>query len=140
MSRSELSSIRAISTPGWARWNAARASNSGVTVQPVTMPTTSRPRISPVTSSTACRTASHGCEHGAGVLERRRSGGCQGGRTARPVDEGRAEIVFELRIWALTPDWLMCTRSAARVKFASSATATKYSSCLSSITRDSSYE
>ena len=44
------------------------------------------------------------------------------------------------RIWALTPDWLMCTRSAARVKFASSATATKYSSCLSSITRDSSYE
>ena len=42
------------------------------------------------------------------------------------------------RIWALTPDWLMCTRSAARVKFAVSTTATKYSSCLISITRDSS--
>src|ERR1700755_1792567 len=39
---------------------------------------------------------------------------------------------------ALTPDWLMCTRTAARVKLASSATATQYSSCLKSITVDSS--
>ncbi|HEY5178156.1 MAG TPA: hypothetical protein VIJ07_00010 [Dermatophilaceae bacterium] len=42
------------------------------------------------------------------------------------------------RICALTPDWLIRTRSAARVKFASSATATKYSSCLSSITTNTS--
>lgn len=34
----------------------------------------------------------------------------------------------------------MCTRSAARVKFCSSATATKYSSCLSSMTADSSFQ
>jgi ribosomal protein L34E len=32
------------------------------------------------------------------------------------------------RIWALTPGWATWTRSAARVKLASSATATKYSS------------
>ena len=48
ISWSELSSLRVISMPGCARRNAARASNSGVTVHAVTMATTSRPRISPV--------------------------------------------------------------------------------------------
>src|ERR1035437_4309089 len=104
------------------------------------MPTTSRPRISPFTSSTASRTASTAAS------------------TARAWSSAAAPAAVRLaerpdlsmrvaprscsscRIWALTPDWLICTRSAARVKFASSATAMKYSSCLSSISRDSSYE
>ena len=42
------------------------------------------------------------------------------------------------RTCALTPDCATWTRSAALVKFASSATATKYPSCLSSITDDAS--
>ena len=37
-----------------------------------------------------------GCEYRAGVRQRRRSRGRQGGRAARPVDQGRAEIVLEL--------------------------------------------
>ena len=44
------------------------------------------------------------------------------------------------RIWALTLDWLIRSRSAARVKFAASATATKYSSCLSYITTNTSLQ
>src|SRR5512144_419587 len=38
------------------------------------------------------------------------------------------------------PDWVMCTRSAARVKLASSATATRYFNCRSSIIGDSSHQ
>ena len=140
MSQSELPSTSAISMPGCARWNPASASNSGVTVQAVTMPITSRPRISPVTSSTACRTAL------TAVSAARACGraACPAGvRLADRPDRSISSAprsCSSCRICALTPDWLMCTRSAARVKLASSATATKYSSCLSSITRDSSYE
>ena len=42
---------------------------------------------------------------------------------ARPVEERLAELLFQRADLALTPDWLMWTRSAARVKFAVSATA-----------------
>jgi hypothetical protein len=138
VSRSELSSIRVISTPGWARWKAARALNSGVTVHAVTMPTTSRPRISPFTASTACRTApadastARACGSAAAPAAVRVA--------ARPDRSIRVapRSCSSCRIWALTPDWLICTRCAARVKFASSATAMKYSSCLISIATDSS--
>ena len=57
VSRSELSSVSEISIPGCAVPKAARASNSGVIVQPLTIPTSSRPRRTPETSSTAWRTA-----------------------------------------------------------------------------------
>ena len=96
MSRSELSSIRVMSTPGWARWNAARASNNGVTVHAVTMPTTSRPRMSPFTSSTAWRTASTAASTARARVERSRAGGRQARRAAGSVEERRAEILLEL--------------------------------------------
>ena len=77
---------------------------------------------------------------GPGMRERRRPCGGEGGVAAGAVDKRGTEIGLELADWALTPDWLMCTRSAARVKFASSATATRYSSCLSSMTVDSRHQ
>ena len=140
MSQSELPSSRVIPTPGWARWNAASASNSGVTVQAVTIPTTIRPESSPVTSSTACRaadaaaSAARAC--GSAAIPAPVSVATRPDRSMRAAPRSRSSW----RIWALTPDWLTCTRCAARVKFASSATATKYSSCRSSITSDSSYK
>ena len=39
--------------PGWAGWKAARASKSGSTVQPLTIPTASRPLTTPVTFTEA---------------------------------------------------------------------------------------
>ena len=126
--------------PGWARWNAARASNSGVTVQAVTIPTTIRPVSSPVTSSTAWRAA-------AAAASAARACGKAAAPAAVSVAtrpdrsiSGAPRSRSSWRICALTPDWLTWTRSAARVKLASSATATKYSSCLSSITSDSSFK
>ena len=81
-----------------------------------------------------------GGERGPGVRQRRRpapvSVATRPDRSMRVAPRSRSSW----RIWALTPDWLTRTRCAARVKFASSATATKYSSCRSSITSDSSYK
>jgi hypothetical protein len=57
VSVAELSSSSVTTTPGWASWNAASASNSGVTVHAVTMPTVSRPLSKPVTSATDWRSA-----------------------------------------------------------------------------------
>src|SRR4051812_14358053 len=138
VSLSELSSSRDSSTPGWARWNAARASNSGVTVQPMTIPTVSRPRIRSVISPTAwpsapaAPSAVRACSSAAFPAGVRVAVRAERSKSSAPSSRS------SWRIWALMPDWLMCTRSAARVKFCSSATATKYSSCLSSITVDSS--
>ena len=98
------------------------------------MPTTSLPLTRPLTSSTAWRSA-------AAALRAARA--C--GSAAAPASVSRAAredrsmsaaptSCSSCRIWALTPDWLMCTRPAARVKLASSATATRYSSCRNSIT------
>ena len=95
-SRSELSSSREISTPGCARWNAASASNSGVTVQPMTMPTVSRPRIRSVTSPTAWPTAPAGGERGAGVFERGLARDGEGRGARRPVEQLGAELAFQL--------------------------------------------
>ena len=79
-------------------------------------------------------------ERGPGVVERRRAGRVSVAVRADGRSAARRARCSSWRTWALTPDWLMCTRSAARVKLASSATATKYSSCLSSITTDSSHQ
>ena len=139
-SQSELPSTSAISMPGWARWNAARASNSGATVQAVTIPTTIRPASSPVTSSTAWRTAAAAASAaracGRAAAPAAVSVATRPDRSIRDAPRSRSSW----RTCALTPDWLTWTRSAARVKFASSATATKYSSCLNSITTHSSFE
>jgi hypothetical protein len=63
----------------------------------------------------------HGREYGAGVHERSRPAvvtvAVRPERSSRFAPSSRSSW----RIWAFTPDWLMCTRSAARVKFASSA-------------------
>ena len=88
-----------------------RASNSGATVQAVTIPTTIRPVSSPVTSSTAWRTA-------AAAASAARA--C--GRAAAPAPvsvatrpdrsiSGAPRSRSSWRICALTPDWLTCTRS-----------------------------
>ena len=95
-SRSEFSSIRLMSTPGWARWKPASASNNGVTVHPVTMPTTSRPRRSPFTSSTAWRTASTAASTALAPSSAAGAGGRQARRAAGPVEERCAEVRFEL--------------------------------------------
>ena len=88
---------------------------------PVIIPTVSRPRISPVTSSTAFRTAS--------TLARAVRAWTSADAPAVVRVGVRPDLLVSVaprscsscRICALTPDWLMCSRSAARVKFASSA-------------------
>ena len=81
-----------------------------------------------------------GRERGPGVRQGRRpaavSVAIRPDRSIRAAPRSRSSW----RTCALTPDWLTWTRSAARVKFASSATATKYSSCLNSITSHSSFK
>jgi hypothetical protein len=94
--------------------------------------------MSPVTSFTACRTASSDAN-----TERTCSSAAAPAAVKVAVRPDRSKSVAprsssSFRICALTPDWLMCTRFAARVKFSSPATAMKYSSCLSSISRNSS--
>ena len=79
-----------------------------------------------------------GRQHGPRLLERGGAGGRQARRAAGPVEERRTEVLLELAdLRADTGLADVDTRRGA-VKFASSATATKYSSCLSSITDDSS--
>ena len=118
----------------------ASASNSGVIVQPVTMPTTRRPRTSPFTSSTALRTASADGQRGAGGPERRGAGRRQRRGPLGAVEQRGAEVALELADLRADPGLADVHPPAARVKFASSATATKYSSCRSSMTRDSSHQ
>ena len=96
--------------------------------QPLTMPTVTCPRTRPASSSTASRalaTASRAAR--------------ANGRTADPTSVSRTERPdrsssccpssdSSRRTCALTPGCATCTRLAARVKLASSATATKYCS------------
>ncbi len=59
--------------------------------------------------------------------------------TVRPERSSRAwtSSRSSRRNWALTPGWATCSFAAALVKFASSATVTKYTNCRRSITNNS---
>ncbi len=69
-----------------------------------------------------------GGQCGAGVCEGGLSGHGERRDARRAVEQRGAQIVLELSDLCADNDWLTCTRAAARVKLASSATATKYSS------------
>ncbi len=106
-----------------------RSSTEGVETPPIT----TRPRSSPVSSSVTSRipetAASAARAYGSTASPTAVS------RTARPdrSNSGSPSSRSSWRICALTPGWATCSRAAALVKPASSATATKYSSCRSSM-------
>ncbi len=126
--RSEASSDRAMLTPGKRSWNSASNSGRVGSEHPLTIPTATCPRTRPTSWSTARRalvTASRAAR--------------ANGSTAAPTSVSRTDrpersrscwpsSASSRRTCALTPGWATCTRAAARVKLASSATATKYSS------------
>jgi hypothetical protein len=117
-----------MATPGYCLWKPARSSATTGSAQPLTMPIVTCPRTRPARSSTARRapaTASRAAR--------------ANGSTAAPASvslmvrpersNSRSPSSDSSRLTcALTPGWATCTRAAARVKLASSATATKYSS------------
>ncbi len=137
---SVLATVRLMSTPGDRRETPASVparSSSSAGIE-VTVPIATRPRVSPTSSSTANRIPGDGGEGGPGIREHRR----RLLRSPAPVRPERSNRSWpssrsSRRIWALTPGWATWTLSAARVKFASSTTATKYSSWRSSISSDS---
>jgi hypothetical protein len=123
---------------GCARWKPSIMSAIATAGQDVIVPIATRPRTSPVSSSTAC------FDPATAPSAARANGSTAAPAsvsvTVRPVrsSSGRPSSRSSCLICALTPGCATCRRSAARVKLASSATATKYSSWRSSITMDSS--
>ena len=92
----------------------------------MTVPTATRPRSRPANSSTVPADRVGGRDRGPRVDEH---GGADRGRAdvrAPAVEQRLTELGLERRIWALTPGWATCSRSAARVKLPSSAIATRY--------------
>ena len=121
------------STPGCSAWKRpSTASRSTAGGRICIVPTARLPRRSPCTAATASAAAD------AAARARRASGSRASPawvsstrrvlRTNRAAPSSRSRA----RIDADSPDWTMCSRWAARVKWRSSAAATKCSSCRSS--------
>ncbi|SEP77664.1 hypothetical protein SAMN05216188_101452 [Lentzea xinjiangensis] len=121
-----------ISTPGCSSWNRASTAGRCTTCRHCRLPTDNVPRSSPCTAATAALAQETLCR----ALR-------ASGNSARPAcvsstcrvvrrNSGAPSSTSSARIDAERPDWATCMRLAALVKWHSSATARKYSSCLSS--------
>ena len=125
-----------ISTSGNDEWNVDSNSGRSMIPQDTTIPTRTAPRTSPAISSTVRRADS--TEPSAARANGRTAAPTSVSVTVRPDRSSRScpSSRSSRRICALTPGCATCTRSAARVNEPDSTTATKYSSCRSSITND----
>ena len=121
-----MSSVSVMTTPGYRWWKPASSSARTGSAQPLTMPTVTCPRTRPASSSTASRafaTASRAARANGSTADP-----ASVSRTDRPDRSEPAAAPSSdssRRTCALTPGCATCTRDAARVKLASSATATK---------------